>query len=150
MARAIHLSSNKMKEGVGGPFGAVILKDNTVIAEGWNQVTSTHDPTAHAEVVAIRSACKSLGTFTLEGCTLVTSCEPCPMCLAASYWARMSKIYYANTRDDAAEIGFSDLHLYEEIALPMEQRTVPMTQLMRDEGLKAFHEWAEKTDKIHY
>lgn len=150
MRHAIHLSNEKMKEGNGGPFGAVIIKDNLIIAEGWNQVTSSNDPTAHAEVVAIRSACTALNTFNLEGCILVTSCEPCPMCLAASYWSRVDKIYYANTRFDAADIGFDDSFFYDELAKLAEERHVQMTQLLRDEGLSAFKAWTTKIDRIAY
>ncbi|MES2252675.1 MAG: nucleoside deaminase [Pseudomonadota bacterium] len=150
MRRAIHLSHEKMKGGSGGPFGAVVIKDNVVIAEGWNQVTSSNDPTAHAEVVAIRTACKELNTFDLNGCILVTSCEPCPMCLAASYWARVDKIYYANSRFDAADIGFDDSFFYDELSKEIDQRLVPMISLLRDEGLVAFKAWIEKSDRISY
>lgn len=150
MLHAIHLSNEKMKEGKGGPFGAVIIKDNIIIAEGWNQVTSSNDPTAHAEVVAIRNACATLNTFNLEGCTLVTSCEPCPMCLAASYWSRVDNIIYANTRFDAADIGFDDSFFYDELNRSIEERHVPMTQMLRDEGLSAFKEWTAKMDRTEY
>ncbi|MDP3371758.1 MAG: nucleoside deaminase [Candidatus Paracaedibacteraceae bacterium] len=150
MRQAIRLSNEKMKEGKGGPFGAVIIKDNKIIAEGWNQVTSSNDPTAHAEVVAIRNACTTLNTFNLEGCTLVTSCEPCPMCLAATYWSRVDKIIYANTRFDAADIGFDDAFFYDELARSIEERQVPMTQMLRDEGLSAFKEWTAKNDRTEY
>jgi tRNA(Arg) A34 adenosine deaminase TadA len=150
MRRAIHLSHEKMNAGNGGPFGAVVIKDNVIIAEGWNQVTSSNDPTAHAEVVAIRAACQILNTFDLKGCILVTSCEPCPMCLAASYWSRVDKIYYANTRFDAADIGFDDSFFYDELSKEAEHRQVPMIALLRDEGLHAFKSWSEKTDRITY
>lgn len=150
MRRAIELSHEKMKSGYGGPFGAVIIKDGKIISEGWNQVTSSNDPTAHAEVVAIRNACKTLNTFNLSGCMLITSCEPCPMCLAASYWSRVDKIYYANTRFDAADIGFDDSFFYDELAKESEHRQVPMITLLRDEGLIAFKAWTEKTDRIEY
>lgn len=150
MRRAIKLSHEKMQGGHGGPFGAVIIKDGEIISEGWNQVTSSNDPTAHAEVVAIRNACKILNTFNLQGCVLVTSCEPCPMCLAASYWARVDKIYYANTRFDAADIGFDDSFFYDELSKEIEHRQVPMITLLRDEGLVAFKAWSEKTDRIEY
>jgi tRNA(Arg) A34 adenosine deaminase TadA len=150
MRHAIHLSIEKMKEGKGGPFGAVIIKDEKIIADGWNQVTSCNDPTAHAEVVALRNACIALNTFSLEGCTLITSCEPCPMCLAASYWSRIDKIIYANTRFDAADIGFDDSFFYDELARPIEERTIPMTQMLRDEGLSAFKEWTVKMDRTEY
>lgn len=150
MRRAIALSHEKMQGGHGGPFGAVVIKDGEIISEGWNQVTSCNDPTAHAEVVAIRNACKTLNTFNLSGCILVTSCEPCPMCLAASYWSRVDKIYYANTRFDAADIGFDDSFFYDELSKEIEQRQVPMITLLRDEGLVAFKAWTEKTDRIEY
>lgn len=150
MRRAIKLSHEKMQGGHGGPFGAVIIKDGEIISEGWNQVTSSNDPTAHAEVVAIRNACKILNTFNLQGCVLVTSCEPCPMCLAASYWARVDKIYYANTRFDAADIGFDDSFFYDELSKEIEHRQVPMITLLRDEGLVAFKAWSKKTDRIEY
>ena len=139
-----------MQGGHGGPFGAVVIKDGEIISEVWNQVTSCNDPTAHAEVVAIRNACKTLNTFNLQGCVLVTSCEPCPMCLAASYWSRVDKIYYANTRFDAANIGFDDSFFYDELAKEIEHRQVPMITLLRDEGLAAFKAWSEKTDRIEY
>jgi tRNA(Arg) A34 adenosine deaminase TadA len=150
MRRAIQLSVEKMQGGSGGPFGAVIIKENAIIAEGWNQVTSCNDPTAHAEVVAIRSACQLLKTFNLNGCILVTSCEPCPMCLAATYWARVDKIYYANTRFDAAEIGFDDSFFYDELAKPVLERQVPMVELLRNEGLLAFQHWSQKSDRMEY
>ena len=150
MRRAIELSHQKMQDGSGGPFGAVVIKDGVVISEGWNQVTSCNDPTAHAEVVAIRNACTALNTFDLSGCVLVTSCEPCPMCLAASYWSRVDKIYYANTRFDAADIGFDDAFFYDELAKPTDQRQVPMIEMLRDEALVAFKAWMNKTDRIEY
>ena len=150
MRRAIELSYQKMQDGSGGPFGAVVIKDGAIISEGWNQVTSCNDPTAHAEVVAIRNACTALNTFDLSGCVLVTSCEPCPMCLAASYWSRVDKIYYANTRFDAADIGFDDAFFYDELAKPTDQRQVPMIEMLRDEALVAFKAWMNKTDRIEY
>lgn len=150
MRRAIQLSIEKMQAGCGGPFGAVIIKDGTIIAEGWNQVTSTNDPTAHAEVVAIRNACKTLNTFDLQGCELVTSCEPCPMCLASAMWARIDHVIFANTRFDAADIGFDDEFFYKELALDMRDRSMPLTSHMRDEAIKAFDLWKEKTDKVRY
>lgn len=150
MKRAIELSREKMREGSGGPFGAVIVKDGKIIAEGWNQVTSTHDPTAHAEVMAIRKACATLNDFNLSGCEIYTSCEPCPMCLSAIYWARIDKIYFANTRDDAAAIQFDDQFLYDEIGKDIDDRKIPMKQMSRDEALKVFEEWDHKTDKIRY
>ena len=150
MSEAIKISREKMLAGEGGPFGAIIEKDGKSIARGCNKGTSSHDPTAHAEVVAIREACKELGDFSLEGCTIYTSCEPCPMCLASIYWARLDKIYYANTRDDAAAIKFDDEFLYREIATPIEQRKIPMNQLLREEANEVFKMWEEKEDKIRY
>ncbi len=150
MKKAIELSREKMNSNEGGPFGAVIVKDGKVIAEGWNKVTSSNDPTAHAEVTAIREACKNLDNFSLEGCEIYTSCEPCPMCLSAIYWARIDKIYYGNTRQDAAHIGFDDEFLYTEINQPIEKRKVPMSQTDYEEAIKVFKEWEAKEDKIHY
>lgn len=147
---AIRLSREPMQKGAGGPFGAVIVKDSKIIARGWNQVTSGNDPTAHAEVVAIREACKKLEDFSLVGCTIYTSCEPCPMCLAAIYWARLDRIYYSNSRADAADINFDDDFLYKEISLAIEHRSLPMTQLLRDEAIKVFKEWQAKVDKVEY
>ena len=150
MRRAIALSLEMMRSGRGGPFGAVVVHDGKIVAEGYNQVTSNNDPTAHAEVVAIRLACQGLGTFDLSGCEIYTSCEPCPMCLSAIYWARMATIYYANDRRDAAAIGFRDDFLYYEIPLPLEQRAIPILPLLRAEGREAFAEWDRKPDKILY
>lgn len=150
MRRAIELSRAKMDAGEGGPFGAVIAHRGTIVAEGWNRVTSTNDPTAHAEVVAIRCACEYLGTFRLDECEIYTSCEPCPMCLAAVYWARLRVIYYGNTRDDAAAIGFDDSFLYDEIARPATQRTIPTRRLLEHEAMQAFRAWRDKPDKIAY
>ena len=150
MRAAIRLSISKMREGCGGPFGAVIVKGGKIVGRGWNQVTSTNDPTAHAEVVAIRDACERLKTFQLDGCDLYTSCEPCPMCLSAIYWSRLRKVYYGNTRKDAAKIAFDDDFIYEQVALPIHKRTLVMTELLRDEALAAFKEWAAKTDKVRY
>jgi guanine deaminase len=150
MRRAIALSLEMMRTGKGGPFGAVIARDGTIIAEGFNQVTSTNDPTAHAEVVAIRRACRALDTFDLSGCDIFTSCEPCPMCLGAIYWARLARVYYANDRHDAAAIGFRDDFLYREIPLPPNQRTIPALPLLRAEGRAAFEEWDLKPDKVLY
>jgi guanine deaminase len=150
MRRAIELSLDMMRSGCGGPFGAVIVKDGKIVAEGFNQVISTNDPTAHAEVVAVRLACQALGTFDLTDCEIYTSCEPCPMCLSAIYWARLSRIYYANDRHDAAKIGFRDDFLYHEIPLPLDQRTIPIQPLLRAEGWAAFEEWDRKPDKIQY
>lgn len=150
MGQAIDLSVRRMQEGAGGPFGAVIVKDGQVIAEGWNQVTSTNDPTAHAEVTAIRRACQALGTFDLSGCEIYTSCEPCPMCLAAIYWARLDRIYYGNTRQDAAAIGFDDEFLYQELPKPLDARTIPTQQIAADQAKAAFAAWERKEDKIRY
>ncbi|MFY7779194.1 MAG: nucleoside deaminase [Elstera sp.] len=150
MGHAIDLSVRRMREGAGGPFGAVIVKDGKVIAEGWNQVTSSNDPTAHAEVTAIRRACQELGTFDLRGCEIYTSCEPCPMCLAAIYWARLDRIYYGNTRQDAAAIGFDDEFLYQELPKPIDARSIPTTQLDAARAKAAFDEWERKDDKIRY
>ncbi len=150
MLRAIALSRDMMRAGRGGPFGAVVVKDGRIVAEGYNQVTSANDPTAHAEIVAIREACRLLNTFSLKGCDIYASCEPCPMCLSAIYWARLDRIYYANSREDAARIGFDDAHRYAEVGRAMEQRQVPMVRLLGDEALAAFQEWEEKPDKIQY
>jgi guanine deaminase len=150
MRRAIELSLDMMRSGRGGPFGAVIVKDGKIVAEGFNQVISTNDPTAHAEVVAVRLACQALGTFDLTGCEIYTSCEPCPMCLSAIYWAGLGRIYYSNDRHDAAKVGFRDDFLYHEIPLPLDQRTIPIQRLLRAEGWAAFEEWDRKPDKIHY
>jgi len=150
MREAIRLSLENMRSGKGGPFGAVIVKDGKIIARGFNQVTSTNDPTAHAEVVAIREACRELNSFQLEGCEIYTSCEPCPMCLGAIYWARPAKMYYANKKIDAAKIGFDDQFIYEEIDLHLSQRQLPSEQLLNDEALVAFQEWEDKINKIDY
>jgi len=149
MAKAIELSI-KSANTIGGPFGSVIVKDQKIIAEGSNKVTSTNDPTAHGEIVAIREACKNLNTFDLSGCEIYTSCEPCPMCLSAIYWSRLDKIYYANTRDDAHNIDFLDPIIYTELQKSDEDKKIKMTQIMREEGLKAFEIWDKKTDKIKY
>jgi guanine deaminase len=150
MARAIQLSIDNVLSGCGGPFGAVVVKDSVIIAEGTNQVTATNDPTAHAEMLAIRGACRKLGVFDLEGCEIYTSCEPCPMCLGAIYWARLSRIYFGNADADAAKVGFDDSLIYRELALPHSQRKIPMIQIMRDEASAAFRAWQEKTNKIEY
>ena len=149
MKRAIQLSINSVNCGT-GPFGAVIVKDNKIISEGFNTVTSSKDPTAHAEIVAIRIACKNLSNFSLESCDLYTTCEPCPMCLSAIYWARISKIYYANTRSYAQKIDFSDAMIYEELNKTIKDRKIPMHQMMRNEALKAFDLWDKKEDKVKY
>lgn len=150
MAKAAALSRSGMEAGAGGPFGAVIVKDGQVIAEGWNQVTSTNDPTAHAEVVAIRQACQSLGAFSLEGATLYSSCEPCPMCLSAIYWARLDRLVFANTREAAAAIGFDDAFLYDEVPKPPLSRVLPTVHRPSAEAEAVFHAWADKTDKTAY
>lgn len=150
MARAIELAQSGMESNDGGPFGAVVVKDGKIIAEGRNRVTSTNDPTAHAEVVAIREACKALGTFQLEGCSIYTSCEPCPMCLGAIYWARPDNVFFACTREDAAAAGFDDEMIYVELGKPNEHRRRPMTNLLRDEAIVVFRKWIEKPDKVEY
>ncbi len=150
MKIAVRLSLEKMRAGEGGPFGALIVKDGRVVAEGWNRVLSSNDPTAHAEVVAIRRACERLGSFELKGCELYASCEPCPMCLAAAYWARVDRIYYANTRTDAAAAGFDDDHIYKEIPKNPEDRSIPMERVELMEAPEAFREWLAKMDKVSY
>ncbi|HTG30204.1 MAG TPA: nucleoside deaminase [Methylomirabilota bacterium] len=150
MTRAIQLSIENVHSNNGGPFGAVIVRDGKIIAENVNRVTSTNDPTAHAEVLAIRQACTKLGVFELLDCELYTSCEPCPMCLGAIYWARISRIYFANTAEDAAGIGFDDAFIYSELKLPHTQHKIPTRQMMREEALAAFRAWSEKLDKIVY
>src|SRR3954469_13183901 len=150
MRQAIRLSMQMMRQGKGGPFGAVVVKGNKIVGRGWNQVTSGRDPTAHAEIVAIRDACKRLKTFELDGCDLYTSCEPCPMCLSAMYWARLNSVFYGNTRKDAASIAFDDDFIYREVALPIRKRKLVMKQLLRSEALAAFVEWDKKADKIPY
>ncbi len=150
MREAIALSLNGMKNGDGGPFGCVIVKNGVVVGRGNNRVTSTNDPTAHAEIVAIRDACRNLSSFQLDGCVVYTSCEPCPMCLGAIYWARPDRILYACTREDAAEIDFDDDFLYKELVAPMAKRRIPILPLLREEGLVAFKEWQNKGDKTAY
>ena len=150
MREAIRLSLEKSRENCGGPFGAVVVREGEIIGRGWNQVTSKNDPTAHAEVMAIRAACKKLNTFQLDDCELYASCEPCPMCLSAIYWARIRRVFYANTRRDAARIKFDDDLIYREISRPMARRKIPMRQLLRPEALKAFAAWEAKTDKVRY
>jgi len=150
MQKAIRISQQMMRAGKGGPFGTVVVQNGKVVATGHNQVTSTNDPTAHAEMVAIRAACKKLKTFQLDDCELYTSCEPCPMCLSAIYWARLKKVYYANTRQDASAIGFDDDFIYREIPLALNKRKLPMKQLMRKEAHIAFDEWKNNADKIVY
>jgi guanine deaminase len=150
MREAIRLSVENVEQGRGGPFAAVIVKDGKIIARGVNEVTSSNDPTAHAEVVAIRKACELLNSFQLDGCEIYTSCEPCPMCLGAIYWARPSKLFYANTKADAAEIFFDDQFIYEEIARPLTERKLFTQQMMREEALDAFRKWKESDKKIAY
>jgi tRNA(Arg) A34 adenosine deaminase TadA len=150
MREAIRLSLEKMRAGQGGPFGAVIVRDGEIIARGWNQVTSANDPTAHAEVVAIRAACQRLGTFRLDGCEIYASCEPCPMCLSAIYWARLGRLCFAATRQDAADAGFDDDFIYREIPKPPGERALPTTQVLRAAALAAFAEWKAKGDKTPY
>jgi len=150
MREAIRISLAKMRANRGGPFGAVVVRKGKIIGRGWNQVTSANDPTAHAEVTAIRNACRRLKTFQLDDCELYTSCEPCPMCLSAIYWARFKKVYYGNSRKDAAKIEFDDDLIYREVAAPIAKRKIPMKQLLRGEALTAFKEWANKTDKVSY
>jgi tRNA(Arg) A34 adenosine deaminase TadA len=149
MREAIDLATNNVAHG-GGPFGCVIVKGDRVIARGVNRVTQTNDPTAHAEVVAIRSACQALGHYQLTGCELYTSCEPCPMCLAAIYWSRPDRVYFAATKRDAAQAGFDDSLIYDEIALPHSKRKIPIEQTGRDEALKAFQAWAKWPNKVRY
>ena len=149
MRRAIELSVESVNK-VGGPFGSVIVKDNNIVGEGSNKVTSTNDPTAHGEIVAIREACKKLNSFNLAGCELYSNCEPCPMCLSAIYWARIDKIYYANTREDAKKIDFDDSLIYSEFSKNIDKRKIPTVQIMRNEALKAFELWDKKTDKVKY
>jgi guanine deaminase len=150
MRRAIELSVENVRVRRGGPFGCVIVKNGEIVVEGWNQVTALNDPTAHAEVVAIRRACVKLQTFQLNDCDLYTSCEPCPMCLGAIYWARPRHIYYAGTHKDAAQAGFDDSFIYQEMRVPVDQRQIPMTQLLNREALAGFEEWQKAADKIVY
>ena len=150
MRRAIALAQIGVDKGAGGPFGAVVVKNGEIVGEGYNQVTSTNDPTAHAEVVAIRNACLKLESFQLDECVLYTSCEPCPMCLGAIYWARPKQIFFAATHTDAAAVGFDDSFIYEEIKRPVEERKITSTNLLHEEGLTIFENWANKTDKTEY
>ncbi|MFC3559680.1 nucleoside deaminase [Pedobacter jamesrossensis] len=150
MRMAIELSIKNVSESIGGPFGAVVVKDGKVIAGSANKVTSTNDPTAHAEVSAIRLACIELNSFDLSGCVIYTSCEPCPMCLGAIYWAKIETIYYANTKVDAENIGFSDKFIYEELDKPMDSRTLPVVQMMRDDAMQAFKLWETSSMRIDY
>ncbi|HUD64115.1 MAG TPA: nucleoside deaminase [Candidatus Sulfotelmatobacter sp.] len=150
MARAIQLSLDNVLSGQGGPFGAVVVKDDSIVAEGVNRVTASNDPTAHAEVVAIRSACAKLGTFVLKGCEIYTSCEPCPMCLGAIYWAHIARIYFGNAAAEASKIGFDDSFIYQEFAQPLPQRSIPIIQMMHEQAIAAFCAWQEKPNKIPY
>jgi tRNA(Arg) A34 adenosine deaminase TadA len=148
--RAIQLARNGMNQNHGGPFGCVIVKDGQIVGEGHNRVTTANDPTAHAEVVAIRNACDHLGTFQLTGCDVYTSCEPCPMCLGAIYWARPDRIYYAANRQDAADAGFDDSFIYDELTVPAPERSIKSESVARDKALKLFEEWEDKDDKLAY
>ena len=150
MREAIRLSRQKMRANQGGPFGAIIVKGDKIVGRGWNRVPSTNDPTAHAEIVAIRDACKRMNLFHLAECEIYTSCEPCPMCMGAIYWARLRGVYYANTREDAASIGFDDDVIFNEIRLEIPHRKMAMKPLLRGEALKVFGEWKHKDDKIRY
>jgi len=150
MRAAIALVEKNVADGTGGPFGAVIVRNGEIIGEGTNRVTSDNDPTAHAEVMAIRKACEKLGTYSLEGCEVYTSCEPCPMCLSAIYWARLDRIFYGNTKVDAAEIDFDDDFLYTEIPKPIGERSIPAEQMLHEESIKAFEAWAVSENKVPY
>ena len=150
MREAIRLSKEGIDNEHGGPFGAVVVKDGKIVGRGYNRVTSTNDPTAHAEVVAIRDACKNLNTYQLEGCEIYTSCEPCPMCMGAIYWARPSKVYFGCTRDDAAKIGFDDSYIYNELKLELKDRGIPLEHFSRDEALIVFDEWQRKENRREY
>ena len=150
MQKAIDIAKKGMHANAGGPFGCVIVKDDKIIAECHNETTSTNDPTAHAEIVAIRTACKAISDFQLEGCTVYTSCEPCPMCLGAIYWARPEKVFYACTKVDAAEIDFDDHFIYKEIDTPLTERKIPFLQIMQEQGKTVFAEWEKKEDKTKY
>ncbi len=150
MQEAIELSRKGMMQNDGGPFGCIVVKGDEIVGKGNNRVTSSNDPTAHAEVVAIRDACKNLNTFQLSECEIYTSCEPCPMCMGAIYWARPSKVYFANTRVDAANIGFDDSMIYDELGLPHEKRVIPIVHLASEDAIQVFKDWASKTDKIEY
>jgi len=150
MQEAVNAALSGMRNNEGGPFGCVIIKDGKIIGRGNNKVTSTNDPTAHAEITAIRDACKNLGSFQLEGCEIYTSCEPCPMCLGAIYWARPNKVYYGSNQVDAANIGFDDEFIYKEIPLPYNERSIPFEQLAPEIAIKPFEEWEKKEDKTEY
>lgn len=150
MREAVSLSRKCLEDGTGGPFGAVVVKDGKIIGRGSNRVTLDNDPTAHAEVVAIRNACKELNSFQLEGCTVYTSCEPCPMCLGAIYWARPEKVYFANSREDAAAIDFDDQLIYDELVLPFDQRKIPMLHLHSEDAIQVFRDWKKLEGKVEY
>jgi guanine deaminase len=150
MQKAIALATENVTSGAGGPFGAVVVRDDQIIATGVNRVTRDNDPTAHAEVMAIRAACRALHTFQLTGCTVYTSCEPCPMCLAAIYWSRCAAIFYGNTAADAAQVGFDDSFLYAEVKKPIADRTIPTLQLLSDQAVASFQAWREQTERIDY
>ena len=150
MERAVALSLENVRAGTGGPFAALVVRDGSILATGTNQVTTLRDPTAHAEVVAIRAACQVVRSFQLTNCELYTTCEPCPMCMGAIYWARLAKVYYANTREDAARIGFDDSFIYDQLRLPPGERSIPMLQLMREQALEAFREWEKSPNKVRY
>lgn len=150
MARAIALSIENVRNGMGGPFGCVVVRNGQIIAEGANRVTETNDPTAHAEIVAIREACRKLGSFQLDGCDIYSSCEPCPMCLGAIYWARPSQLYFASTAEDAARAGFDDRFIYEQLEVEYADRSIPMAQMMRHEAQEAFRLWTESNKRVDY
>ena len=150
MRKAIKLARKGMNKNAGGPFGAIVVKDGKIISKGYNKVTSKNDPTAHAEVVAIRKACKKLGTFQLDDCTIYTSCEPCPMCLGAIYWAHIDKVFYGNNKADARNIGFDDSFIYDELDIPINKRKIEFVQLLPDEAIKAFKSWNDMDDKVKY
>jgi tRNA(Arg) A34 adenosine deaminase TadA len=150
MRRAIDLAEQKMRANFGGPFGALIVRDGTVVAEGWNMVTSTNDPTAHAEIVAIRKACTAVGNFNLTDCDIFTSCEPCPMCLGAIYWTRLRRVFFCSTRFDAAKIGFDDEFIYQELAVPLEERRIETVRIFDEKADLVFEEWARSTEKVRY
>jgi tRNA(Arg) A34 adenosine deaminase TadA len=150
MRKAIRLSVTKMEAGSGGPFGALIVRDGRILGRGWNEVVPRRDPTAHAEILAIRAACRRLGSHQLSGCEIYSSCEPCPMCLGAIYWARLDRIWFAASRDDAASAGFDDAFIYTELGVPLENRRLPTGQILRQDALTAFAQWQQKSDKIPY
>ena len=150
MEKAISLALENVRQGRGGPFAALVVKDGRLVGSGTNLVTATNDPTAHAELVAIREACRALGSFQLTGCEIYTTCEPCPMCMGAIYWARPARLYYAGTRGDAARIGFDDAYIYEQLRLPAGERAIPMAQVLREQALAAFEEWERKRDRVMY